>query len=136
MTKKAPKQQPVISAEETAMVALSTLRETIGNLTQEDTATIASWEKQIKTHALRKTWLAHPITAQLMADLSDKVARINIRLCTEEGMDEQERRAIFKGKEAFMWLATLFTESDEQAALEHLNRTIEEQTETFRGYLQ
>ncbi len=134
MTKAKPKEFEIPTTTERALTSLNNLRDAIGEITDEDRETLVAWEKMIKSHSLRKDWIAHPITQEVFRKLLDEVVDIDRKLSTDEEMLEATRRAIFKGKQAFLWLLTLFSDAKDDTVLATLAEEIESRTESFKNY--
>lgn len=127
-----PRKSPIpVDPTDIVLSKLMTLRDTIGSITDDDRDSLASWERMIKTHALRRAWMQNPITQEVFRKLEGMVVDQNRKLSTDEGMSDEERRSIFKGKAAFMWLLSLFSDAKDDAVLGQLEEEIEQRTREF-----
>lgn len=135
MTKRTVNAAPEpVSTAQIALARLADLRDTIGAATGEDHDQLAGWEKMIKGHVLRQEWMEHPITKEIFDKLLTQVVAINQQLSTDEEMSDVRRRGIFREKQAYLWLTTLFSDTRDDTILESLISEIESRTETFKEY--
>lgn len=61
---------------------------------------IYSWESDYEDLEVEKDWLAHPKTQELKQAIQEAVKGLDMRLCNEETMTEQERMRLFGNKKA------------------------------------
>lgn len=132
MTKQRPNDIP--TPEETALSALSRLRDVIASATDEDASQLSAWEKTIKSHGMRKAWIQHPITQEVFTQLLHQVHSINVKLSTDGEMDETTRRGIFREKGAYTWLLTLFSDAKDDSVLDRLANELNDRAEEFERF--
>lgn len=101
---------------------INSIRDTLGNLTNEQSSAIEAWEKSLKKHELYAAWCKHPITKEVFKKLQADLTALNMRLSTERDLSQTTREAIFEVKDAYLWLLSL--PHSNQSALKNIERDI------------
>lgn len=87
---------------------------------------LSDWEDQMSRLQTQEEWLKHPNTVELKELVIEQIAAIVSMLANDEGIDESDRKALFKLKKAHLTYLALLS-IDPRGEMETIEKAIEQE---------